>query len=368
VACSTLNLAAVLKDKQAFEESEPLLRMALPVLEQENPDAFAACLNNLAGILEKTGRPEEARRLYERALVIRRSYWGADHPEVATTLNNFGLFLLSRREYPGAELLLREGVAIRRDRLSKDDPLLATSLNNLGYLLACKGDHAGAVPWFREALAIRRRMLGSCRETVEAVVNLALQLAELKEWNEAELLLKEAVEWCRARGLNEEYWLNLRRLVRLTMLANRLPAALEAARDLVRFCRDRRPVVARELGQALNYLGRILTRHGNPREAEPLLEEGLRLLHEGDSIDSLLARVSLGACKSELGRHAEAEELLLEALRIVRGLKNADDRPEAAVARELVRLYERWNKPERAAEYRSLAERSTGPEPRGRTK
>jgi len=35
---------------------------------------------------------EEAEKLYRRALMIREEKLGADHPHVATTLNNLGLF------------------------------------------------------------------------------------------------------------------------------------------------------------------------------------------------------------------------------------------------------------------------------------
>jgi hypothetical protein len=46
---------------------------------------LATTLNNLATLLNSTGRPEEAEPLLRRALAIREAHFAPDHPLVAET-------------------------------------------------------------------------------------------------------------------------------------------------------------------------------------------------------------------------------------------------------------------------------------------
>ena len=45
---------------------------------------MALSLNNLAALLRKTGRQEEAEQLYRRALSIYEDDYGMDHPQVGS--------------------------------------------------------------------------------------------------------------------------------------------------------------------------------------------------------------------------------------------------------------------------------------------
>ncbi|NDY74971.1 tetratricopeptide repeat protein, partial [Desulfobacter hydrogenophilus] len=70
-----------------YEEAEPLYQRALKIRETVlGPDhpSVATTLNNLAGLYESQGKYEEAEPLYQRALKIRETVLGPDHPSVAT--------------------------------------------------------------------------------------------------------------------------------------------------------------------------------------------------------------------------------------------------------------------------------------------
>ncbi len=74
VTAKVLNqVGLLLLNKVDYSEVEPLLRCALQIAEtsydQDNPDG-AACLNNLAGLLQDTNRLAEAETLMWRALAI----------------------------------------------------------------------------------------------------------------------------------------------------------------------------------------------------------------------------------------------------------------------------------------------------------
>ena len=107
---------------------------------------MATSLNNLGAVLRAQGDLEGARGYYERALAIREKALGADHPDVATSLNNLGALAYAQGDLEGARGYLEraqgdlEGargyheraLAIWEKALGADHPDVATSLNNLG--------------------------------------------------------------------------------------------------------------------------------------------------------------------------------------------------------------------------------------------
>ena len=74
-----------------YAEAEPLALQALEVSLQENgpdhPDT-ATSVNNFAGLYKIQGKYDLAEPLLKRALVICERALGPDHPHTATSLNN----------------------------------------------------------------------------------------------------------------------------------------------------------------------------------------------------------------------------------------------------------------------------------------
>jgi tetratricopeptide (TPR) repeat protein len=105
-------------------------------------------------------------------------------------------------------------------------------------------------------------------------------------------------------------------------------------------------------------IGRALLRAGDPAAAESWLRRSLEERQRASPDNPLRiaeSQVEWGACLVQLGRYAEAEGLLLEAYRVFRsdGVAPAEATARTSL-RRLIALYEGWNKPARAAEYRSL--------------
>ena len=102
------NLAGLLQATGRYEEAEPLFRQAMEIrgaaLGTDHPD-YAGSLNNLAGLLARTERAGEARGLYAEALGVFRAALGAAHPHTRRVAGNYADLL--RRHFP-------------------DDPALAT--------------------------------------------------------------------------------------------------------------------------------------------------------------------------------------------------------------------------------------------------
>jgi tetratricopeptide (TPR) repeat protein len=92
--------------------------------------------------------------LYRRALAIDEASLGADHPNVATHLNNLAGLLRADNRLAEAEPLYRRALAIDEVSLGADHPEVAIDLNNLATLLQGTNRAAGTEPLLRRALVV----------------------------------------------------------------------------------------------------------------------------------------------------------------------------------------------------------------------
>jgi tetratricopeptide (TPR) repeat protein len=72
-----------------------------------------------------------AEGLYKRALAIRETALGANHPDVGQTLNNLALVYLDQGKYSEAEELFKRALAIRETALGANHRDVGATLNNL---------------------------------------------------------------------------------------------------------------------------------------------------------------------------------------------------------------------------------------------
>lgn len=109
-----------------------------------------------------------------------------------------------------------------------------------------------------------------------------------------------------------------------------------------------------DMSYGLVGLGILLVQAGRPREAEPRLAEAVEIrgatFGESDW-RSAVAKSALGACLASEARWDEAERLLLDA--DVSLQKRGGQTQEATTNRQrLVALYEKWQRPDKAAAFR----------------
>lgn len=91
------------------------MRRAIAISEasfgSEHP-IVAVGLNNLAELLRKSNRHEEAEPLYRRFIHIHEVSFGVDHPDIAVGLNNLAVLLYATNRHAEAEHHLRRVVDI----------------------------------------------------------------------------------------------------------------------------------------------------------------------------------------------------------------------------------------------------------------
>src|SRR5262249_5022058 len=80
--------------------------------------------------------------------------------EAARLLNEAGLYLSERGQYPEVLPLYQRALAICEKALGPEHPDTATSLNNLAGLYQDQGNYDKALPLFQRALAISEMVLG----------------------------------------------------------------------------------------------------------------------------------------------------------------------------------------------------------------
>jgi tetratricopeptide (TPR) repeat protein len=274
--------------------------------------AVATSLNNLAALYDSQGRYAEAEPLFVEALALRKRLLGADHPDVATSLNNLAYLYNSQGRYAEAEPLYVEALALHKRLLGAEHPAVASSLNNLALLYNSQGRYAEAEPLYVEALALRKRLLGAEHPAVATSLNnLAGLYYSQGRYAEAEPLYVEALA-LRKRLLGAEH-----------------------------------PAVA----TSLNNLAALYYSQGRYAEAEPLYVEGLALrkrLLGAEHPDVAASLNNLALLYYSQGRYAEAEPLYVEALSI-RVQKLGDNHPQTLTTRQNLEILHQHQHPDRPA-------------------
>jgi tetratricopeptide (TPR) repeat protein len=188
-----------------YYRSQGLYASAIPPLENclkasesrlgaDHP-SVATSLNNLASLYESQGKYSEAEPLYLRSLSILERQLGADHPNVASSLNNLAALYRSQGKYSEAEPLYLRSLEIRERQLGADHPSVATSLNNLAELYRVQGKYSEAEPLYLRSLSIKEKQLGADHPSVATSLNnLALLYRSQGKYSEAEPLYLRSLE------------------------------------------------------------------------------------------------------------------------------------------------------------------------------
>src|SRR5262245_34586061 len=141
----------------------------------EDSECYAWVLAERGVFLRLADRIADSGPPIARALEIYRRHLPADAPEVTLTRNNLGVSRFWMRFYEEAARLHEEALALRRAHQPLDEAAVADSLHNLAdtyrYL---KRDVADVIATYQQALEIRRRVLGPDHVSVaQSLQNLA---------------------------------------------------------------------------------------------------------------------------------------------------------------------------------------------------
>jgi tetratricopeptide (TPR) repeat protein/transcriptional regulator with XRE-family HTH domain len=301
---------------QAFQHlgdlpaARPWLERALNIRESaEGSDhpRTAASLNNLARLLSDQGELAAARLLFERALTIRERVLGPHHPDTVEGLDDLGMLLWTQGEVAAAVATHQRALARRVQLHGTNHPMTALSLTNLAIALSLQGDLSAAKPLFERALTIRECMLGADHPlTALSLNNMGYLLRRQVEHVAAMPLLQRALAiQARVRGHEHPevaYTLNNLALV---FQAQGDWAAARAHFERALGIRERRLGTDHPLTALIvNNLAILLQAQGDPAAARPLFERALAIRERAlgpDHPDTVATRRALAELAGQEG-------------------------------------------------------------------
>ena len=236
---------------------------------------MASSLSEIAQMQTLLGRPAEAEKAYQEALALRREI--GDKRGTADTLLNLGSFHAELARYDRALMFFKE--ALQSQREVGNQAAQALSLNNIGFIYLSTGQHEDALTYFDRALQIREK-LGVPRDAAETLHNLAVTWSRMGQYDDALKQHLRALELWRSAG-------------------DKRGAAMESFR----------------MASIFEYQGR----YGAALKAK---EEALTTLNamQAQSIELVQVRSGYGNTLSQIGRFADAERELAQALNDARQL------------------------------------------------
>ncbi|MEM7155254.1 MAG: serine/threonine-protein kinase [Myxococcota bacterium] len=185
-----------------LQEARALFERALVMREKElgaNDPEFAITMGDMAMVLTDLGEYEESRALLERAIPILEEALGSRHPKVAGNLINLAGVHIRTGDMEGARDLLNRAIRTQEEVLGPEHPDLAASLHNLGIVYSELPDLPKAQASLERALEIRKKKLGAKHVAVGATMgSLAMVRYHLEDYagaqalHERELKIREA--------------------------------------------------------------------------------------------------------------------------------------------------------------------------------
>jgi serine/threonine-protein kinase len=244
---------------------------------ETEPAVEAELLQTLGGIAQNLGRLDQAETLLTRALELRRTAFGADHPDVARSMVASGQLASARGKYDDAEKEIRDGLAMLRRHLPKDDPEVARAISALGRVLENAGRYPDGIRELTEAVRLQSRRPGLEADLSASTTELANCYFYTGQYGQAD-------------ALNQQVLAIDRRLYG-----------------------PRHPHVADDL---IN-LGAVQFEEGNYSKAEPWNREALEIMtawYGPDHPETASAQTILARTLLRLERRDEARTLLTHAL------------------------------------------------------
>ncbi|MFQ5805045.1 MAG: tetratricopeptide repeat protein [Phycisphaerae bacterium] len=247
---------------------------------KDRPAVQAAVMNTIGNVYANLDAYDEAERLLQRALEIRRQTFGDEHPDVAASLQSLGHLFMKKGDYARAEPSMRDALAMRRRLLGEEHQKIAASLDGLGTLYTHMGDYARAETYYEQALDMYRKVLGPGHLFVAmSLANRATILHSQGQYVAAEPVYREALELLRAAQGDEHpdvatVMQNLAVLLQTQDEFEEAETLLRKALDLrVRLYGEEHRAVA----QSLHNLAHLVTGRGDFEDARPLYEQALAI-------------------------------------------------------------------------------------------
>ncbi|MHC4311085.1 MAG: tetratricopeptide repeat protein [Planctomycetota bacterium] len=331
-----------------YEEAEPLQAEALEVIQRKlgaEHEWVPSFMYSIGYIYRLQKRFDEAEKLITEALDICRRTRGDLGIETLTIITALGSLYSDQQRYQDVEQLWAEALEGRRKVLGDEHPETFGLMSYLGSLYLRQGKLNQAEPLLAECYQKSREVLGEEHPSiVQFGADLALLYYMQGRIDEAEALFAKAIELIILGFMHDlgVWYLSVGRDV-------------EAETLLIKALEGRRRVLGEEHPDTQASMGIVYFKRGQYDKAEPLLVKVLenKRREEGQELPPIIAMYNLALVHHRQGHYDKAEPLLLEYLETSQRVMIEGHPDTVAVMNELIKLYEAWEKPQKAQEWRS---------------
>jgi Tetratricopeptide repeat. len=356
---SQQHLAMLYHSQGKFDLAESLCKEVLELrtarLGPDHPDTLAS-QHRLAMLYRSQGRYDLAETLCKKVLELRTASLGADNLDTLASKHLLAVLYYSTEKYALAETLYKEVLELRTAKLGADHPDTLGTQHYLAWLYRSLKNYDRSVPLFEQTLKLRKAKLGPDHpSTLQTQLDLGANYCDVGRFADAIALLEEVYQKDRQeRPLARVGTVLLTAYVR----AGKTTEANALASKLVEDARQRFSPHSPQLAAALEEVGQALLEIKDYGQAESLLRESMSLgdRHFPESWHRHHARSLLGGALLGQQKFKEAEPLLLEGYV---GMQAREDQipgdanvPLTQAEERLVQLYDAWNKPDQAAQWR----------------
>jgi eukaryotic-like serine/threonine-protein kinase len=352
-------MALVYRNLGLFEQARKLGEKSLAIRRQvlgDDDPLVAESLQTLGVLLREMGDNAAAERLLREALEIHRKRGATDTADYAKAVNDLAGLLEHKRDLNGAEKLYRESLALKQRLLGREHEDVARGLSNLGHLLHARKDYDGAERFYLEALAMRRRLFGAVHpEVATTLANLGIFYEDRGDLVRAEQTYREVLAM-RRKLFGPRHPKLARSLYSLASLRQKQLDVHEAEplyREAVSIADQSQGLAPDERAIYRRGLASVLLDQRRAAEAEPLAREALAIFREETPNSWRIADAEsvLGGCLAAQGHFAEAEPLLVGAYETLAKDPGDGNRRAGEALSRVVLFYKAWGRPEQAAEY-----------------
>jgi serine/threonine protein kinase/tetratricopeptide (TPR) repeat protein len=312
----------------------------------------------LGYVKQLEGDNEGALQIYRETLALQKKVAGPDAKDTVETMSSVADVLQDLGRLDEARAVAEELVASATRLQGPEGRLTLQARSILAAILKDLGKYDESEKILREVLETKRKVFGPDHTEVFTTTNiLALTLEQLKKQAEAVGLLADIVERAtKVLGPEHDTTLTYRaNLGRMKQLSGDLEGSEREMREVLEIRervngKDAQPTLV-----LMNNLGLLLLDQKKPAEAEPIFREmlaGLSAILPPEHWMFGAAKVNVGECLSDQGKYEEAEKLMVEGYEHLAKVLPAGHSRVSGAAKALATMYEKWQKPEKAAEWK----------------
>jgi tetratricopeptide (TPR) repeat protein len=263
--------------------------------------------HNLGVLLQRTGKSDEARQLYQQSLEISQEQ--GDKSGVARSLHQMGMLAQDAGQYDEAREFYKESLKIKHELGEKSG--VARSLHQMGILAQDTGQYDEARELYEESLKIMHE-LGDKRDVARSLHQMGILAQATGEYDEARNQYQQSLEIFQELGDKSGVASSLHQMGMLAQATGEYDEARNLYQQSLK--------IDKELGdksgvaRSLHQMGTLAQETEQYDEARNLYQQSLEIKQQlCDKSGTALSRAQLALLEEHMGNKKDALQLICQA-------------------------------------------------------